>query len=184
MNFARTLRYVVVLAVVSSCTALLGACHRAPRTEPSDSVTKTPTDTIHARAKMEKIHKSNEEWKKELTELQYHVTREKGTERAFTGKYYDHHEDGTYTCSNCGAELFSSTNKFDSGCGWPSYDAPMDSTVVEEHEDTSYGMVRTEVVCSRCGAHLGHKFEDGPQNTTGLRYCINSASLNFRKKSK
>jgi peptide-methionine (R)-S-oxide reductase len=128
----------------------------------------------------EKVEKSEEEWKQTLTPEQYHVLRQKGTERAFTGKYWNHHEDGTYTCAACGQELFTSDTKFDSGCGWPSfYDAKDNGTVVF-HEDFSHGMHRIEVLCSRCGGHLGHVFNDGPQ-PTGQRYCINSVSIDFRK---
>lgn len=129
-----------------------------------------------------KIAKSEEEWKKNLTPEQYNVLREQGTERAFTGKYWNNHEDGTYTCAGCGQELFRSDEKFDSGTGWPSFWAAVDKSKVAIHEDNSHGMRRTEVVCSRCGGHLGHLFDDGPQ-PTGQRYCINSASLNFQKET-
>lgn len=122
-----------------------------------------------------------DELKKRLTPEQFHVTQEKGTERAFTGKYWNHHEDGTYTCVVCGEKLFTSESKFDSGCGWPSFSAPADKKMINEHQDRSHGMVRTEVTCGKCGAHLGHVFDDGPMPTR-MRYCINSASLDFESK--
>ncbi|MHB8624456.1 MAG: peptide-methionine (R)-S-oxide reductase MsrB [Sulfuricaulis sp.] len=128
-----------------------------------------------------KIFKNETEWKKILSPEQYNVTREKGTERAFTGQYHDCHDAGTYKCVCCGAELFSSDTKFDSGSGWPSFYAPMKSENITEETDSSHFMRRTEVVCNQCGAHLGHVFPDGPQ-PTGLRYCINSASLSLDKK--
>lgn len=129
---------------------------------------------------MEKIQKTDDEWRKQLTPEQYHITRQKGTEPAFSGALYHNHENGTYHCVACGAELFKSDTKFESGSGWPSFFSPAESRAVETHEDNSHGMRRIEVTCARCGAHLGHVFPDGPK-PTGLRYCINSAALDFEK---
>ncbi len=128
-----------------------------------------------------KLEKTDAEWRAELSPEQYHILREKGTERAFTGEYYKTKTPGTYLCAGCGQELFTSDTKYDSGSGWPSFYQPAEPSKVATHEDGTFGMKRVEVTCSRCGAHLGHVFEDGP-NPTGLRYCINSASLKLDPK--
>jgi peptide-methionine (R)-S-oxide reductase len=150
--------------------AFFSACHRA-------AVAAKEVPLSDSR---EKVIRSNVEWRSMLTTQQYHVLREKGTERAFTGALTENHETGNYHCAGCGALLFMSGAKFDSGCGWPSFMIPADSNAVEEHEDLSHGMRRIEVTCARCGGHLGHVFPDGPR-PTGLRYCINSASLTFTR---
>ena len=126
--------------------------------------------------------KTDAEWREELTPEQYQVLRQAGTERAFTGRYWDCHDDGVYRCAGCGAELFDSATKFESGSGWPSFTEPKLADAVELREDNSYGMRRTEAVCRRCGGHLGHVFDDGPRDKGGLRYCINSCSLDLEQR--
>ncbi|MEO6488575.1 MAG: peptide-methionine (R)-S-oxide reductase MsrB [Ferruginibacter sp.] len=139
------------------------------------------TQKTNNNSKGYEIVKSDAEWRKQLSKLQFDVTRRKGTEAAYTGIYWDNHKDGMYNCLSCDLPLFSSSTKFESGTGWPSFWQPINNKNVEQIQDFSFGMKRTEVNCSRCGAHLGHVFEDGPK-PTGLRYCMNSASLNFVKK--
>jgi len=131
--------------------------------------------------KVEKVTKSEADWRRELTPEQYHILREKGTERAFTGEYAHTKTPGVYRCAACGQELFDSDTKYDSGSGWPSFYQPVDDKQVELHDDNTFGMQRTEVICSKCESHLGHVFPDGPQ-PTGMRFCINSASLKHEEK--
>lgn len=126
------------------------------------------------------LEKSDAQWREKLTEEQYRILRQKGTERAFTGKYDIHFEDGAYHCAGCNTKLFDSGSKYDSGCGWPAFYKAAEPGVIVEKLDKSFGMIRTEVLCGKCGGHLGHVFPDGPQDKTGMRYCINSASLDFK----
>lgn len=139
---------------------------------------KTRIDPVKTNAPSGKLEKTDTEWKKVLTEEQYAVLREKATERPFTGEYYKHFEKGVYVCAACGNPLFKSDAKFDSSCGWPSFDQAIEKSVIYK-EDNSHGMNRTEVMCANCGGHLGHVFDDGPKETTGNRFCTNSISIKF-----
>ncbi|HEU5291235.1 MAG TPA: peptide-methionine (R)-S-oxide reductase MsrB [Cyclobacteriaceae bacterium] len=157
------------IAILSTCLALY-ACNnfgQSPETKKEKTMNKVPT-----------VVKTEEEWKKQLTDEQYYVIRQKGTERPFTGKYYKTDDKGVYSCAACGNELFTSDMKFDSECGWPSFDREILGDKIITQVDTSHGMIRTEIMCAKCGGHLGHLFDDGPTDT-GKRYCVNSASLNF-----
>jgi peptide-methionine (R)-S-oxide reductase len=136
----------------------------------------------HTETTPREVTKTEEEWRSELTPEQYHVLREQGTERAFTGPFWNNHEDGVYRCAACGAELFDADTKFDSGTGWPSFTEPKVAAAVETRTDNSLFMKRTEVVCKRCGGHLGHVFDDGPRDAGGMRYCINGCALDFDKR--
>ncbi|MBY0067029.1 peptide-methionine (R)-S-oxide reductase MsrB [Empedobacter falsenii] len=164
--------------VVGLIMSLTVACTSQHKKE--DAKVEQPSNTVTMNEKPQfNINKSNEEWKKELSSEEYYVLREAGTERPFTGKFNMHFENGIYTCNACGEELFSSSSKFDGHCGWPSFDKEIKEGKIVERVDTSHGMKRTEILCGNCGSHLGHVFDDGPTET-GLRYCVNSLSLDFK----
>jgi peptide-methionine (R)-S-oxide reductase len=164
MTRSRATLTLSVIAAVLACRAAAPAAQKGTKMNGTASTTR--------------VVKSDEEWKAILTPEQYRILRQKGTERAFTGEHWNNHEKGTYVCAACGQPLFSSETKFESGTGWPSFWQPIDESAVDEETDRTLGMKRTEVLCSRCGGHLGHVFEDGPK-PTGLRYCMNSGAMKF-----
>ncbi len=170
MKFNPSILFVAGLLLFASCNQAQPALQPEPT-----AAAAAPSAPLTA-----KVVKTDEEWRKELSEMEYNVLRQSGTERAFTGKYWDNHENGTYLCRGCGEPLFSSKTKFESGTGWPSFYEPLNKTCIADLSDDSHGMARTEVRCNRCDGHLGHVFDDGPK-PTGLRYCLNSAALKFEK---
>lgn len=170
----------LVLVTCLVCAFSLQACLQSNPNQPAMKKASVPETFVDAKGDTIKaVEKPDAEWKAQLEPMAYNVLREKGTERAFTGKYHDNKKQGIYACNGCGLTLFSSATKFESGTGWPSFYAPIDKSHVVEITDNTYGMKRVEVVCHRCGGHLGHVFDDGPP-PTGLRYCMNSVSLSFQ----
>lgn len=161
-----------------SASLFFMGCSRAQ----TNSVNSQPNTATNVKEELpaEELPKTEDQWRAVLSAEQYHVLREKGTERAGTGQFLNHDENGVYTCGGCGAELFTSDMKFDSHCGWPSFDKEIEGGKIKKVSDYSYGMIRTEIVCAKCGGHLGHLFDDGPTET-GMRYCVNSLSLGFKK---
>ncbi len=164
------MRYLFLITIIP----LFFSCQGNSQTHSTNSPTMNNDSTNKT------VNKTEEEWKKVLSPEQYHVSRQKETEAPFSGKFYKHSEKGTYVCAACGEELFKSDTKFDAGCGWPSFFEAIDSTKITYTRDTSHGMIRTEITCTKCDGHLGHVFDDGPQ-PTGLRYCVTSLSIDFKK---
>ena len=177
------MKFLLILLTIAACNAN-PAQNTASATadKPGPAITSDSlVPAQYADGKLIRVEKTKEQWMQVLSEMEFYVLRQEGTERAFSGDLWDHHENGTYICRGCGLPLFSSDTKFNSGTGWPSYFKPISPDAVAEITDSSHGMSRTEVECARCGGHLGHVFDDGPQ-PTGLRYCMNSASLDFVKR--
>jgi peptide-methionine (R)-S-oxide reductase len=178
------MQYLPVLLMLLACNVAEKKSPETPAATSVSSTTVAAADTLvpakFENGKLVRVEKSDAEWKKQLTEMEYYVLRQEGTERAFTGDLWNNHDKGTFICAACGLPLFASDTKFESGTGWPSFYQPLSKEYVREISDNSYGMTRTEVECARCGGHLGHVFDDGPR-PTGLRYCMNSASLDLVK---
>ena len=171
-----------ILLLISSVICLLAftSCKYSSGNQSTTSVSQNIKTTMDNKDSIE-VNKTDSEWKAQLTPEQYYVLRQKGTERPFTSKWEEHYDGGTYTCVACGNELFKSDSKFDAGCGWPSFFEALDSTKIKTAIDSTHGMKRVEIMCAKCGGHLGHVFDDGPK-PTGLRYCVNGAALDFLKK--